>query len=306
MARLGFIGNFSVPYTTENDRRWSFEQLGHQVITFQENKTTAQQLVNQVNKLDALFYSHTHNYKIDRLTEVFEVYKKHGVPTASIHLDRWVGLDRESQVGKEATWKTEHIFMADGSLEAVRLYEKHSLNWHWLKPGVVARDCYRAEPEPHRFPHPIIFVGSKQYHPEYSFRPQLIDWLKNTYRNQFAHYGGDGIKVMRGAELNTLYSTAKIVVGDSCFGSKPYYVSDRYYETRGRGGFLLHPHTQGFDHVGVANYQHGDFDDLKRVIDFYLSREAERESMRELGMLWVREHETYTHRSQEVLDIILG
>jgi hypothetical protein len=250
-----FIGNFIPPYSTENDRKWSLQMLGVNVITFQENKTTAEELLSI--KPNVLFYSHTHDpsYNIKDLEAVFSTYKERKIPTVSVHLDRWCGLARVKDVGIEATWKTEYQFMADGSPEAEELYKKYNLNWFYSKPGVIARDCYMAAPDPIRFPHEIVFVGSKGYHPEYPFRPQLVDFLAETYGRRFGHYGNDGLGVVRGHDLNVLMASSKIVVGDSCFGGRPNYVSDRYYETRGRGGFLLHPHWDGVDHEGVGHYE---------------------------------------------------
>lgn len=306
--KIGFIGNFIPQHSTENDRKWSFEQLGHQVITFQENETTSFELIQEAPNLDVLFYSHTHDpsYVIEGLREVFDFYKAKLIPTVSVHLDRWIGLQRVRDMGKEATWFTEYIFMADGSLEAGREYTRLGLNWYFLRPGVVDRECHMVEPNYQKFPHKIVFVGSMGYHPEYPWRPELIRWLHKTYGDSFAHYGNDGLRVVRGTELNELYASAKIAVGDSCFGGRPYYVSDRYFETRGRGGFLLHPKVEGFDNVGIGNYEHGSFDDLKRVIDYYLEQEDERESMRKRGFSHVKNIETYTHRAKEMLDIIFG
>lgn len=312
MKRIGFIGNFTVPWTTECEREWSFQKLGHEVVRFQENRTNAKQLLAAMPSLDMLVYSHTHDpaYVIPGLKEVFAEYKQAGVPTVSAHLDRWAWLKRVKDVGEEATWFTEHIFMADASPEAVELYEKYGLNWHYLKPAVVERDCYQAQPDKTRFPHDIIFTGSRGYHPEYPFRPKLVDWLHKIYGDRFGHYGGDGIRVLRQHDLNVALASAKIVVGDSCFGGRPNYVSDRYYETRGRGGFLIHPQVSGVDHVGVVRYE-GDTDDaklecLKEVIDLYLEHDGLREADRQRGFEWVKNNETYTHRAQEILDVVFA
>lgn len=304
--KIGFLGNFIPPYSTENDRKWSFEKLGHTVIPFQENQTTGQLLLEFVNRLDMLVYSHTHDpsYIINGLIDVFKVYKDKGVPAVSAHLDRWAWLDRVKDVGNEATWFTEYIFMADASPEAVELYEKYKLNWHYLPAAVVERDCYMAEPDHTKFPHEIVFTGSKGYHKEYSWRPELIDWLHKTYGNRFGHYGNDGIRVVRGHDLNVLYASAKVVVGDSCFGGRPNYVSDRYYEVRGRGGVLLHPKVEGVDNVGVAHYKNEDFNDLKQMIDALLEDDIARNTIRKTGHEWVKENETYTHRAEEMLKVI--
>lgn len=299
--RIGFIGNFRPSFSTENDRKWSFERLGHEVITYQEDKTSIGDISDD---LDVLFYSHTHGWKIEGLGKLFLRFRNAGIPTASVHLDRWAWLSRVSDVGTEATWYTEYIFMADGSPEAVELYEKHNLNWHYIAPGVVERDCYKAKPRTDRFPHEIIFVGSRGYHPEYPERPKIIDFLKTHYGSRFGHYGADGLGTTRGGDLNELYASAKIAVGDSCFGGRPRYVSDRYFETRGRGGFLLHPHVEGVDTHGVVNYR--DLEELTAKIDYYLEHEEQAQRLRDIGFNHVKEHETYTNRAQEILDIIFG
>lgn len=305
---IGFIGNFVPSFSTENDRKWSLEKLGHKVITFQENETNEQEIRYMLGNrvIDLLIYSHTHGWNIPNLISVFQDAKTDGIPTASVHLDRWAWLEREKDIGSEATWFTEYQFMADFSPEAQELYKKHNLNAWYLKPGVIERDCYIAEPDPVRFPHEIVFVGSKGYHPEYPFRKQLIDFLQETYKDKFGHYGNDGLGVVRGEELNTLYATAKIAVGDSCFGGRPNYVSDRYYETRGRGGFLIHPTVKGVDYRGVREYKNGDLEDLKRVIDMYLKDDYSREEAQIFGFEWVKNNETYTQRMQVMLDVIFN
>ena len=305
---IGFIGNFIPSFSTENDRLWSFEHLGHTVIKFQENRTTARQLLEAMPHLDMLMYSHTHDpsYNISGLIGVFSEYKQQNIPTVSCHLDRWAWLKRVDDVGKEATWFTEYIFMADGSPEAVDLYKQHKLNWYFLPPGVVERDAYIAPPDYIKFPHEIVFTGSRGYHPEYTFRPQLIDWLHETYGERFGHYGNDGIKVVRGSELNTLVGTAKIVVGDSCFGGRPMYWSDRVTETIGRGGFLIHPKVEGLEIPGMATYKHDNFKDLKQQIDYWLSHDEAREQHRRVAHEFVKENETLTQRSEELLKIVFG
>lgn len=303
---IGYIGNFQAPHSTENDRAWAFNKLGHSVFAFQENKTDIQDVENiiRLNAIDLLVYSHTHGWKMDGIEEIFNLCRRHGTPVISVHLDRWAWLEREKDVGKEATWKVDHMFMADCSPEAVELYEKHNLNFTYLKPGVDERGTYMAAPDPVRFPHEIIFVGSKGYHPEYPFRPKLVEFLQNTYGDRFGHYGGDGLGTMRGHDLNVLYASAKVVVGDSCFGDRPHYWSDRVTETMGRGGFLLHPKVQDLPLNLMGNYKVGDLEDLKSKIDMYLNYENDRKKIQLAGFTHVKKYETYTNRAKEILDAI--
>lgn len=303
--KIGFIGNFDAPHSTENDRKWSFEKLGFEVVPFQENKTNIETLEAALPSLNMLMYSHTHGWFIPYLERLFETAKKLNIPTVSAHLDRWVWLQREVDMGKEATWKTEYIFMADGSPEAVELYQKLGLNWHWLKPGVIERDCYIAKPDRQRFPHDVIFVGSKNYHPEYPFRPKLVEWLHQTYGDRFGHYGGDGLGTVRGDDLNVLYASAKVVVGDSCFGNRPKYWSDRVTETIGRGGFLLHPHCEGMDYP-MAHYNVGDLDDLKEAIDYWLKDDTERNKLRLKAHEHVKKNDTYTNKAKQIINTVFN
>lgn len=306
--KIGYIGNFEAPHSTENDRAWAFNKLGHEVFAFQENKILAVDITETATreKLDLLVYSHTHGWEIPNLDACFEVLRIAGVPIISVHLDRWAWLEREKDVGKEATWKVDHLFMADGSPEAVELYEKNGIdNWTYLKPGVDERGCYMAAPDPVRFPHEIVFVGSKNYHPEYPFRPQLIEFLEKTYGERFGHYGGDGLGTLRGHDLNVLYATAKIVVGDSCFGDRPHYWSDRVTETVGRGGFLLHPQTLEFKGVAMGGtYKAMNLPDLKDKIDMWLKQEHDRKRVQLAAHNFVKKHETYTNRAEEILKYV--
>jgi hypothetical protein len=300
---IGMIGNFGVPYTTENERKWSFEKLGHSVVTFQENETTVNELRQATSALDMLVYSHTHGWDIPGLKTFF--HEDCNIPTVSIHLDKWIGLEREKDVGKEATWFTDYVFMADGSPEAVRRYTELRLNWYWLEPGVVERDCYQAPPDHNRFPHDIVFIGSRGYHPEYPWRPYLIDWLKETYGDRFAHHGNDGLGTIRGHDLNVLCSSAKIAVGDSCFaGQTSNYFSDRAFELMGRNSFVIHPKIKGLELPGMAEFEAGNIHDLHEKIEYYLSHDEEREKMRAIGFQEVKENHTYTQRAQTVIDIV--
>lgn len=304
MKNIGFIGNFNAPFSTENDRRWSFMKLGHNVFAFQENETYKATLMDYLPGLDMLVYSHTHGWEIKGLKSVFKACKKMNIPTISVHLDKWAGLEREKDIGKEATWFTEFMFMADCSPRAIKLYKEHKLNYFYLKPGVVERDCYMAAPDPIRFPHEIVFLGSKGYHKEYPFRPNMIEFLQQTYGERFGHYGSDGIETLRGHGLNVLMATAKIVVGDSCFAGGEGYWSDRVTETMGRGGFLLHPTVHELPTGLMGVYKAGNLKDLKYRIDFWFQYKTDIDKMRKKGFEFVKLNETYTHRAKEILEIV--
>ena len=154
----------------------------------------------------------------------------------------------------------------------------------------------------------VVFVGSKKYHPEWPYRTHLINWLDKNYGSRFEHYGNGGIESIRGIRLNKLYWSTKVVVGDTlCLNfNYPDYWSDRIYETLGRGGFLIHPYIPGIekefvDKQHVVFYEYGNFDQLKELIDYYLTHDEEREAIRLAGHELVKDKYTYKHRWEVIL-----
>lgn len=142
----------------------------------------------------------------------------------------------------------------------------------------------------------VGFVGATGYHPEYPFRGELLQFLKEAYGERFRVFSG-----YRGAELNDLYASIRVVVGDSCFGGSDHYWSDRVPETLGRGGFLIHPETKGLRIPGLVTFSPGNLFELQDKIDYYLEREEERLSCVKVASAWVRENETYHNRMKTLL-----
>lgn len=305
---VGILGNFLAPWCTEMELDWTFNSLGYQVLRFQENESRTDEIMASMCKHDAklLVYVHTHGwttpggYTVDQLIEAL---RTRGVKTCSFHLDRYWGLNqadgRESRVGTHPFWKTDFVFTADGGND--EKFKERGVNHFWLPPGVVQRDCYEGHYDP-AFAADVAFVGQASYHPEYPFRGWLIGWLKGTYGPRFRRFP-EGAAI-RGARLNDLYASVKVVVGDSCFAGSDRYWSDRVPETVGRGGFLIHPETPGLDIPGLVTFKPGDLPDLKEKIEYYLAHPVEREEKRQLAQLFVKNHATYTQRVQEMLKIM--
>ena len=122
------------------------------------------------------------------------------------------------------------------------------------------------------------------------------------------HVGGDGdTGTIRGDKLNRIYARSKVAVGDSLnIGfNYPYYTSDRMFESTGRGGFTIYPAIKGledlFQPTELVLYEHGNLEDLKTKIDYYLSHDAEREQIRMLGHKKTKNHHTYVNRWTTIL-----
>ena len=236
--------------------------------------------------------------------------KRLGVPTAGFHLDRWWGLDREASVWNEPFFRCDYVITADGGHD--NEFRDVGVNHIWLPPAVSLAEC---EPGEYReeYASDIAFVGSWQpgYHAEWTHRPELVSFLKETYPKQMRFWPRPGQPSIRGKDLRDLYASVKVVVGDSCLvGGATRYWSDRIPETIGRGGFLIHPHVEGIEKhfdtdVHLKTWPVGDWSTLKNLIDHFVrpDRDHERRIIAAAGREHVREYHTYDFRVEQIADI---
>lgn len=311
--KILFIGNHSISFSTETHHRKTFEKLGHEVITFQENQSSVDAVMKHIDEADMLYFTHTHSYQFDtpeKIRYMFSEFKKKGIPSVGYHLDLWMGLEREKDLHSDPYWGIQHFFTAD-KLMADWLNENTKTKGYFLPAGCFEDESYMAEPNYEKYPHEIIFTGSKGYHPEWPYRPKLIDWLQKTYGDRFAHYGGGGKPTVRGHELNVLYASAKISIGDTLCNDFSYkwYTSDRLFESCGRGAFLIYPRIHGLeffyeDKKEVVYYDFNNFEQLKELIDYYLIHTEEREKIRAAGHHRTKEAHTYRHRLSQLLSTL--
>jgi hypothetical protein len=305
--RVLYVGNYRHDFCTEVHLARDMEALGHTVFRFQEppgggDLATLDQIQNLAEGHDLVMWTRTWGLPPEA-TDLWRRLEYRGIATASYHLDLYVGLERQQKVVHDPFWTTGTVFTPDGDPESAKWFHRHGINHVYSPPAVVSDECvpgtYRAELD-----YDVIFVGSKHYHPEWRHRPALLQWLADTYGPRFKRYGGD-VQVMRGQDLNDLYASAKVVVGDSlCLPGHTNYWSDRYYETVGRGGFLVAPAVPGIEEhflndVHLALYDFWDFDGLKAIIDHYLADEFTRHRIQHRGQAHVRENHTYKHRLAE-------
>lgn len=312
---IAYVGNFSQRHCTEVHIAATLEKLGHEVIRIQEVTNEGEDFwVNRVKGCDLFLYTRTWGNMVS-LTDL-QILKSWGIPTASYHLDLYVGLQREDGLDDDPFWRTDYVFTPDGDPASQAVFERKGINHIYMKPGVFEDECYTATRNTAGFP--VLFVGGgsatgrgPQYgHKEWPYRGQLIKFLADTYGDDFVKYGWPE-PTIRDRELNQLYANANVVVGDSlCLNfNHPYYWSDRVYETMGRGGFIIHPFIVGMDEEftdkeNIVFYKYGDFDELKSLINYYLEHDEEREKIRLAGHEFVKNNATYTQRLQQMLEVI--
>jgi hypothetical protein len=291
--KILFIGDLALPWYSGVHWASSFEKLGIEVVRLPEHLATD-------DKIRALCKEHTFDFILvsKHFGSVWSMseLKKHGVVILWT-LDLYFGLKRETELQRDI-WQADIVLSPDGGNE--EKFKKLGINHHWIKPAVYSEEMSLLDREKK---HDVIFVGTyHSYLKEWPYRKKLIEWLRITYGKKFELFPQD--KVIRGEELNELYASTKVVVGDSVYS--PKYWSDRIYETVGRGGFIIHPRIDGMDlkdGLHYVGYNYGDFNALKKKIDYYLEHDREREKIREEGFKFVKDNDTYLNRCQEVLDI---
>jgi hypothetical protein len=302
---IAFLGNFKHSFSTESDLAWSFEYDGHEVIRLQENEIGVLDL-NQAFSCDMFLWVRTPDWlKVsdEAMYKFLAKLRKFTIPSCSVHLDKFFGLpEREALIGRIPFWKTDWCFSADGGHP--REFKRLGVNHVWMPPAVVLRGCYPGTPRAN-LRCDVGFVGSATgYHQEYPERELLVQFLEQAYGNSFRLFTG-----YREQELNDLYASISVCVGDSCFanqpGKAPKYFSDRIPETIGRGGVLVHPAVEGLEMPGLTTHRPGDFHDLQRQVDQLLRHPELRRSLRDIGMRHVRENCTYSHRAQRILKTVL-
>lgn len=324
--RITFLGNFGVDYSSETHHKKSLEALGHEVVVLQETQVGSEKVLDEAMNSDMFVWVHTHGWETPgymSMETVLKYLKKANVPTVTYHLDLWLGLQRQSDLNKDPVYRhIQHFFTCD-KLMADWFNENTEVKGHYLPAGVLESECYMAESTEYK--HDVIFVGSKGYHPEWPYRPKLINWLQETYGDRFAHYGGDGLGVVRGEALNQLYADTKIAIGDSLVQdfTYPYYWSDRLYEASGRGAFQIFPQIKGIqdqystydfklddgwawdkepDPIELVTYEFDNFNMLKKRIDRFLEEDKWREEIRKAGFERTKKDHTYTKRWEHIIN----
>lgn len=305
-----YVGNFTRPWCTEVHVQASLAGLGHRVVPLQENSLRWADVPRLADEhgADLLLWTRTWDVDRDEALAALDRLRAMGVRTASFHLDRWLGLDREYQLDVEPFFRTDDVFTADGT--DPEAWARRGIRHHWLPPGVLAAearlDVPRARHGRH-YRHQVVFVGSHPYpHPAWrDVRAALIDGFARHYGRHFAVWPPTNARrPIRGRELGALYQSAKVVLGDSCLiPPVARYWSDRVPETLGRGGCLIHPWVEGLAdwYPDLPTFPVGDVDGAIAHADKLLYDDTLRADLVARQRQLVLSRDTYAHRMQTVL-----
>ena len=308
--RVAYISNTRYEFCTETHVGKTLIDMGHDVAYLQEDEVTLDQIRREGMKSDLVLYTRTWGLEKGAL-DLWKEFESAGVVTASLHLDLYLGLQREDTLDGDPFWQTAYVFSADGDPQSQLEFERRGINHYWSPPAVFRDECVPGRFQPH-FAGDVAFTGSYPYPhvTAWPYRDQVVQYAMGRY-SRFNVYGAS-TEVVRNAALNNLYASAKVILGDTlCPGfTHKNYFSDRLTETLGRGGCLVFPYVDGLNGLGFRDGEHvrfynfGDFEQLGSIIDELLDDEPQRERLKTQGQAFVKEHHTYHNRMQVMLDTI--
>ncbi len=293
--KIAFVGSFTNLWDEEGIAR-SFEKIGVEIIRFAEDKFEAREVLKVIaeEKPDLVLMA---KLKTDNREFFIKEIKKMRIPTASWTFDLYFGHRREAKIDEDIIFKCDWVFGPDGG-NAQRFKDK-GINYHLLRQGIYDEYCYKGKYRK-EFASDVAYVGGIQY----GHREVMCKYLSKF---SLKRYGRLVTTHVRGHDLNDLYASTSLVVGDSL--PSPRYWSNRLYETLGRGGFLLFTDIEGLNEE-YEPYKHFipfkfyGFASLGEKIEHFLKHQEERIKISETAMEYTREHHTLINRCKQFLDII--
>jgi len=311
MLKVAQIGNFRPQYSTENHLKQALVANNLIVTPIQEDDSAAWLHLGSIaNEIDLVLWTRTWSLpRIDQ-SAIINKCRDANVPVVGYHLDRWFGLGREHEIETEPFFRLCDLMVtADGGNDDKFLAA--GINHVWFPPAVDETEALIVGEPKTSYRSDVAFVGSwRNYHPEWRYRTELVERLAERYGKRFRAWPKSPQQTIRGAELNSLYASIAVTVGDSCLAhNATRYWSDRIPETVGRGGFLIHPWVEGIDDHFVdgehyVSYRLGDWDDLFNKIGYYLTNRDEAKQIAAAGRQHVLQHHTYKGRMRQLLELL--
>ncbi|GAI08406.1 unnamed protein product, partial [marine sediment metagenome] len=226
-----YFGSFDKPYDSEVYISNTLETLGCRV---KRVKTTSCDLkkIKKLLKVKYDFILVSKGWFIGDQDEIKRYFKYLDVLKVSWFFDLIFGTNREKILYGHQIFYADIVFTSDGGHE--RNFKKLGLNHHCLRQGIYKPEAVLGTIQK-KYKHDVIFVGGDVHGQAFRWenRTELLEFLIKTYRNRFAWYGREEDVEIRNLELNDLFASSKVVVGDSVYS--PKYWSNRVYETLGRG-----------------------------------------------------------------------
>lgn len=213
-------------------------------------------------------------------------------------LQRWSGTHRT--IVWTLDWvadMSDRVYVPNAGKGATLFVSSDGYDWskkgitnHFYLPGACETVEVEFSPSPKR---PIAFLGTL-----YSERRKRLADIVRSFDGDVLDVPG---KWVFGSALAKYCQETKIILGDNIVNDCPGYWSSRNYVVPGMGGFLLTPLVPELDEqftpgVNIATYTSSD--DLGAVIQYYLSNDGKRETIRRASFEHVRKNHNWNERAK--------
>lgn len=300
--KIAYIGSFGQLYDEEGIAK-SLERLGHTVVRFEENQVKTESLYEIMQmKPDFVLMAKLKIGLVYRKWFVDEC-RKNGIKTVCWVPDLYWGTHRESLLSGniDAIFRCDLVCTPDGGNDA--RWEERGINHRLLRQGIYDGEIGFGQKVDRDFD--IVFIGC--HNQTFSYRDKTMGALQKRYGDSFKWFGRDNTHQVRDKNLNNLFASVKIVIGDSVYSD--YYWSNRIYETIGRGGFIIHPNIKGLEkefwyYHHFVPYDYGNYDSLFEKIDYFMDHESDRMKIIKSGMECVKENHTLLHRCKRLIKYV--
>lgn len=302
--KILYFGSFEKPYDTEVYVANTLEMMGHIVTRVSAHDTSPDGAIQILKTAthDFILLSkgwHTVNY-----SRFMEAVRATGIYSVGWYWDLLIGTSREGSVQSNPVFLADFTLTTDGGHNEE--FKAYGVNHALLRQGIYEPEAHPGDWKQEYF-YDVVFVGTEAHGGEcrWDYRKKLLDFLQKTYGSKFRWLGQH--QTIRNEELNNLYASARVVVGDSVYS--PHYWSNRLYETTGRGGFLIFPEIPGLEkefeyYKQIVPYRIGDWEGLKEKIDYFVTHDVEREKIQMAGFEHCKQFHTYTKRCEELIKIV--
>jgi len=291
-----YLGTFNQPHRTEVYVAKSLKKLGHSVSFAYEGKSGNEEIITKLKNADVFLYSKANT--IQPLSQILKHCEERNIISVCWLYDIYWGTPREHET-KHDRFKADIVLTTDGGHQ--KEWQSVGVNNRVLRQGIFQDEAFIGEKK--NTQEEIVFTANKNsWFPQ---REELDNFLTKTYGSKYKRYGNKN--EIRGKELNNLFASVKIVIGDNY--PSPNYWSNRVYEVLGRGGFLITPRVSGlekeFDYYKhLIPYEQGNYDQLKEIIDYYLTHDKDREKIQKAGHEYCKKNYTYLKRCEELSEIL--
>jgi hypothetical protein len=287
--KIAYLGNWN-PFacSTEKLIKEAFEELGHEVICFDERSVSAPHILRTIKEKNIdLFFFHKGTRWGFQLGQLIELLLRLTCKKAFWYFDPIHNIPEREEFMQSVIPFVDKGFLTNGTWIKQHTYK----NLVWLLQGCKKEPLGKKRKE---YECDIAFTGST-----YGVRNLFVEGLKKKYGDKFKVFSD-----VFGSDFNDLCASAKIMVSPK-FPSNDWFWSNRIYKTLGAGGFLIHPYCEGLADHFIAGEDYEDYQDQEELfmkIDYYLKHDKERKEIQKAGYEKAIKDHTYTKRIKQLLE----